>query len=132
MTRTLQICLIGLALAGCTDSTEESTQSIAQYCATTSLPCPKTWTEAQDPTAWGGCGQRNTNDSPILLGRCAHGDVAEMWGIDASTNYYYDAATGALIAITGHQSSGHRADVCVAGTCPVDACEDAAPRDVCP
>jgi hypothetical protein len=132
MTRTIHFWLFALALAGCTDTTTEAPQSIADYCATSSLPCPMTWTAAQDPTSWGGCANRNANSNPLLLGTCARVLVAEMWGVDASTNYYYDASTGQLISMTSHHESGRTEDVCFAGDCPTEACNDPAPRDVCP
>jgi hypothetical protein len=40
--------ILGVALAGCASDQSTCSQSIASYCANTSLPCPMTWTAAQD------------------------------------------------------------------------------------
>jgi hypothetical protein len=131
MTRTIHLWVIGLALAGCADTPDASPRSISEFCATTSLPCPMTWSAAQDPTAWGGCGGRTTDTNPLLLGTCTNVRVAEMWGVDASTNYSYDASTGALIGVTSHLEI-REPDVCVAGACGIEVCRDPAPRNLCP
>jgi hypothetical protein len=91
-----------------------------------------TWTAAQDPASWGGCANRTSDQSPILLETCGNVTVAEMWGIDASTNYYYDATTGALLAVHGHQANRPNNDVCVAGEADALVCDDPAPRSLCP
>lgn len=120
-----------LAVAACAaDSPTTCPQSISDYCATTSLPCPRSIGQAEDTAAWGGCANRNTNDSPLIEYTCGDVTVFEMWGVDASTNYTYDTSSGALIAITGHQAI-RAADVCVAGTAPTTGCS-LAERDLCP
>lgn len=129
MTR-ISIWILGFALASCTDTTTTCPQSVAAYCATSSLPCPMTWTAAQDPASWGGCGTRTANSNPLVLKSCANIKVVEMWGVDASTNYTYDASTGELVSLTGHRVLRFE-DTCIAGE-PIPTCDDPAPVELCP
>jgi len=52
-------------------------------------------------------------------------------GVDASTNYYFDASTGELLTVMSHVLI-HRPDACVAGAPTAELCDDLAPRDLCP
>ncbi|MDB4955798.1 MAG: hypothetical protein JWO36_3367 [Myxococcales bacterium] len=131
MTRTMHFWFIGLALAGCADTPTPTTcrPSLTEFCATSSVPCPMTWSAAQDPTSWGGCGGRTSNT--LVLESCNNVRVAELWGVDASTDYYYDASTGELLTVSSHLAIRPQ-DVCVAGAPQTEVCNDPAPRDLCP
>jgi hypothetical protein len=122
---------IGLVLAGCADTPTQCDLSVTEFCASSSLPCPMTLSEAQDPMSWGGCGARTSNNEPLVLKNCGDVMVVELWGIDASTNYYYDAATGELVSMASHRAIREQ-DVCVAGAAQTEVCNDPAPRDLCP
>jgi hypothetical protein len=122
--------ILGFALAGCASDHPTCSESIPSFCATTSLPCPKTWTAAQDPASWGGCVGRNANSNPLLLKHCQNVDVVEMWGVDASTNYYYESSSGQLVTISSHQVI-RAMDRCIAGH-GIEPCDDPAPVDLCP
>jgi hypothetical protein len=119
-----------LVVTACADLPGSCPHSLAQTCDS-GLPCPTTWAAAQDPASWGGCNDRTSENNPILLGTCKDVTVAQMWGVDAATNFYYDRTTGALIAITSRRAPSHD-ETCVAGDEQPAICEDPAPRSLCP
>ena len=129
----IRIYIALAVVAGCADPAATCSQSLADYCASGSLPCPPTLAQAEDPAAWGGCAasNRTANNNPLIEAACADVTVIELWGIDASTDFTYDTATGALLAVSGHQANRPNNDVCVAGSTPASACS-AAPHDLCP
>jgi hypothetical protein len=124
----MHLCLV-LALGACADS-PSCPRSVTEFCASSSVPCPTTWSAAQDPASWGGCAGRTADNSPLLLESCGDVNVVEMWGVDASTNYYYDASTGQLLTVTSHHAPRDE-DTCLGGT-PQAVCDDPAPRQLCP
>ena len=126
-------CLLVLAFAGCAEgpTTASCERSIAAFCTDTTLPCPLTFAAAQDTASWGGCGDRRAEDSPLLIEYCGDVNVVEMWGIDASTNYYYDATSGELLSVTSHKAIRDQ-DKCIAGVQVSPQCSAQTRHDLCP
>lgn len=69
--------------------------SLATYCAIPSNPCAMTWAEAQVDTWF--C-MFTTGQSP-LQADCGPYHAITLTFIDSSRTYYYDAASGKLVAV---------------------------------
>jgi hypothetical protein len=90
-------------------------RSIAQECAdaaTADLGCGTTWSAAQQPSTW--C-SRVPNARVYTAPQCDGFDIVVLGGNDASSFYYYDPQTGALVGI---EKRGNNGPTCVAGLAP--------------
>ena len=92
----LSIAIASLA-AGCDKSRPAlaCVDSLATYCAIPSNPCAMTWAEAQNDTWF--C-MFTTGQSP-LQADCGPYHAITLTFIDSSRTYYYDAASGKLVAV---------------------------------
>jgi len=135
----IRFAFVLIALAGCENSDSHSDsvsvtcqESLTAFCGSTSLPCPMTWTLAQDTASWGGCTERNANDNPLIAIECGNVNKVEMWGVDASSNFYYDVASGDLIAVSKYIAPGRIPESCSGGQLDSFACDTPVETNLCP
>jgi hypothetical protein len=129
--------LVVVALAACAED-DVCPETLAAHCASQGgCGAPMTWAEASTQAGWGYTAPPCAN--PLLfpslgLTDCANGTHrAGLWGTDSGRDYYY-SASGDLYRIEDSSANNGGSHMCVAGTAPLPACDNATFRtlDFCP